>query len=167
MKFCPSWLIFRSLSSAQGCSSWLVVYLTKSSSVTNGNPSVRMRCVTRPRHHRSTANVYDFASLVSALPYVCKSMISGAKYPRVPMTVRRAVMAWSARLLIPKSPILTCHGVFDTTKMFCGTDCQGIVHYRQYAHDRSHKSGQASEQQACSYRGFQISMSKFIIVHVL
>jgi hypothetical protein len=78
---------------------------------------VSMRNVIAPRDHISTAFVYESSDL---LPCETNRRTSGATKAGEPICVRNAVSPSIARLLIPKSAILTHQsGPLYTTSMFC------------------------------------------------
>ena len=86
-----------------------------------GCSPVKARKAISPSDQMSTATVYSpLAPKSPSSKRPCCASISGARKPKVPLKVRRAVRPSSARLLIPKSPIFTHQsGPLDCTRMFC------------------------------------------------
>jgi hypothetical protein len=114
----PSLLTPRARSTSTGNGEFLLIYAPKD--LGNGRSPVKARKAISPNDQISTATVYSSPKLKpspSRRPNWIS--ISGARKPRVPTRVRRAVTSFSARLLMPKSPIFTHQsGPLDLTRMF-------------------------------------------------
>jgi hypothetical protein len=98
--------------------SWLTPRAPKD--LGNGRSPVKARKTISPNDQISTATVYSSPKLKpSPSRRPSWRSTSGARKPGVPTRVRRAVTPFSARLLMPKSPIFTHQsGPLDLTRMF-------------------------------------------------
>jgi hypothetical protein len=154
----PSSLIRCACNVATGKSETPLMYVFKDL-MGKGCSPVKARKAISPNDQMSTATVYSsLAPRSSSSKMPCCASISGAKKPKAPLKVRRAVRPSSARLLIPKSPIFTHQsGPLDCTRMFCN--------FQLYSDNGGCIRSYGCVEKKQTHIRFQIPMGKPIIMH--